>query len=193
YHKSQREALVLDTTQQYPKNQPEALMQDTTRQYLQSQREALVLDTTQQYPKSQREALMQDTTQQYLKNQREALVQDKTQHLKSQQAVNQQYLRNLLTNRQSGGVAGMNCGIFEVCCNPELYQGAFSSNFNSYSSRRGACGLQNNAKVNGRINHPRHEEGDAEFGEYPWQAAVLKKEGFDNVYVCAGTLVDHRH
>nr|XP_053647816.1 phenoloxidase-activating factor 2-like [Cherax quadricarinatus] len=95
--------------------------------------------------------------------------------------------------RQSGGVAGMNCGIFEVCCNPELYQGAFSSNFNSYSSRRGACGLQNNAKVNGRINHPRHEEGDAEFGEYPWQAAVLKKEGFDNVYVCAGTLVDHRH
>lgn len=30
-------------------------------------------------------------------------------------------------------------------------------------------------------------------GEYPWQAAVLKKEGVDNVYVCAGTLVDATH
>ena len=29
--------------------------------------------------------------------------------------------------------------------------------------------------------------------EYPWQAAVLRKEGLDNVYVCAGTLMDSRN
>lgn len=33
----------------------------------------------------------------------------------------------------------------------------------------------------------------SQIGEYPWQAAVLKKEGVDNVYVCAGTLIDHSH
>ena len=29
--------------------------------------------------------------------------------------------------------------------------------------------------------------------EYPWQVAILKKEQFDNVYVCGGSLVDGSH
>jgi len=57
----------------------------------------------------------------------------------------------------------------------------------------GHCGIGNSEGVSGRIKQPFLTEGDAKFGEYPWQAAVLKKEGFDNVYVCAGTLIDNRH
>ena len=30
-------------------------------------------------------------------------------------------------------------------------------------------------------------------GEYPWQAALLKKEEYDNVYVCGGSLIDSSH
>ena len=30
-------------------------------------------------------------------------------------------------------------------------------------------------------------------GEYPWQVAILKKDGYDNVYVCGGSLIDSRH
>ncbi|XP_023319870.1 serine proteinase stubble, partial [Eurytemora carolleeae] len=30
-------------------------------------------------------------------------------------------------------------------------------------------------------------------GEYPWQAALLKKEEYDNVYVCGGSLIDNSH
>jgi len=49
--------------------------------------------------------------------------------------------------------------------------------------------------VTGRINNPaqKYNEGDTEFGEYPWQAAILKKEEYDNVYVCGGSLIDSSH
>jgi len=30
-------------------------------------------------------------------------------------------------------------------------------------------------------------------GEYPWQVAILKKDQFDNVYVCGGSLIDAQH
>ena len=30
-------------------------------------------------------------------------------------------------------------------------------------------------------------------GEYPWQVAILKKEQYDNVYVCGGSLIDASH
>ena len=38
-------------------------------------------------------------------------------------------------------------------------------------SQYGQCGKRNAHGVNGRINNPaqRYEEGDTEFGEYPWQ------------------------
>ena len=29
--------------------------------------------------------------------------------------------------------------------------------------------------------------------EYPWQVAILKKEQFDNVYICGGSLIDGSH
>ncbi len=30
-------------------------------------------------------------------------------------------------------------------------------------------------------------------GEYPWQVAILKKEQYDHVYVCGGSLIDGSH
>lgn len=36
-------------------------------------------------------------------------------------------------------------------------------------------------------------DGDSEFGEYPWQAGVLKKDPKESVYVCGGTLIDDQH
>jgi secreted trypsin-like serine protease len=30
-------------------------------------------------------------------------------------------------------------------------------------------------------------------GEYPWQAAILKKDVQESVYVCGGTLIDNLH
>ncbi len=29
--------------------------------------------------------------------------------------------------------------------------------------------------------------------EYPWQVAILKKDEFDNVYLCGGSLIDGSH
>jgi len=59
----------------------------------------------------------------------------------------------------------------------------------------GQCGKRNAHGVNGRINNPAQhfDEGDTEFGEYPWQVALLKKEQYDNVYVCGGSLIDASH
>ena len=76
----------------------------------------------------------------------------------------------------------------------------FNQALNSLSSQAGfsqygQCGKRNAHGVNGRINNPaqRFAEGDTEFGEYPWQVAILKKEQYDNVYVCGGSLIDGSH
>ena len=81
----------------------------------------------------------------------------------------------------------------------------------SQGSKNGQCGKRNAHGVTGRINNPAQivDEGDTEFGEpdqpcavtnaasvlgeYPWQAALLKKEEYDNVYVCGGSLIDSSH
>ena len=48
-------------------------------------------------------------------------------------------------------------------------------------------------RINGRIKNPVYIDGDSEFGEYPWQAAILKKDPKESVYVCGGTLIDNQH
>ena len=37
------------------------------------------------------------------------------------------------------------------------------------------------------------QRGQASFGEYPWQAAILKRSGGDMVYVCGATLVSDQY
>lgn len=55
------------------------------------------------------------------------------------------------------------------------------------------CGVRNSQGINGRIKNPTYVDGDSEFGEYPWQAAILKKDPKESVYVCGGTLIDSSH
>lgn len=53
--------------------------------------------------------------------------------------------------------------------------------------------MRNAQGINGRIKNPVYVDGDSEFGEYPWQAAILKKDPKESVYVCGGTLIDNSH
>lgn len=55
------------------------------------------------------------------------------------------------------------------------------------------CGSRHSKGINGRIKNPVYIDGDSEFGEYPWQAAILKKDSQESVYVCGGTLIDDLH
>lgn len=53
--------------------------------------------------------------------------------------------------------------------------------------------MRNSQGINGRIKNPSYVDGDSEFGEYPWQVAILKKDPKESVYVCGGTLIDENH
>nr|CAH7727080.1 unnamed protein product [Callosobruchus chinensis] len=55
------------------------------------------------------------------------------------------------------------------------------------------CGTRHSQGINGRIKNPVYIDGDSEFGEYPWQVAILKKDPKESVYVCGGTLIDSLH
>lgn len=55
------------------------------------------------------------------------------------------------------------------------------------------CGTRHSQGINGRIKNPSYVDGDSEFGEYPWQVAILKKDSKESVYVCGGTLIDSSH
>merc|ERR1712226_864765 len=72
--------------------------------------------------------------------------------------------------------------IRDVRQQPQQFNGVVSSAFGGQFSSYGQCGKRNAHGVTGRINNPaqKYDEGDTEFGEYPWQAAILKKEEYDN-------------
>lgn len=54
----------------------------------------------------------------------------------------------------------------------------------------GKCGSRPNVGVHGRVQNLQYHETATEFGEYPWQAAILKRLGpSDSLYVCGGTLI----
>merc|ERR1712012_673582 len=87
-------------------------------------------------------------------------------------------------------------GIRDIRQQPEQFSQALNSvSAHTQFSQYGQCGRRNAHGITGRINNPaqRFAEGDTEFGEYPWQAAILKKEEYDNVYVCGGSLIDSSH
>lgn len=75
------------------------------------------------------------------------------------------------------------CGPRQVCCRRPARQ--------SYVP--GQCGRRNTQGITGRIKNPVYVDGDSEFGEYPWQVAILKKDPKESVYVCGGTLIDPLH
>ncbi|KAG7172458.1 Phenoloxidase-activating factor 2-like 11 [Homarus americanus] len=55
------------------------------------------------------------------------------------------------------------------------------------------CGRRHSQGVLARIKNPHFVKGNTKFGEYPWQAAILKADEGEVVYVCGAALTDHRH
>ncbi|CAH4028735.1 unnamed protein product [Pieris brassicae] len=105
---------------------------------------------------------------------------------RKKRAINSENMTEIIEERQ--GYFGHNqiqqCGSNQVCCRrPHRPQ----------ASNRGQCGLRHSQGINGRIKTPAYVDGDSEFGEYPWQAAILKKDPKESVYVCGGTLIDGLH
>ncbi|KAG9511019.1 Phenoloxidase-activating factor 2, partial [Fragariocoptes setiger] len=57
----------------------------------------------------------------------------------------------------------------------------------------GRCGLRQSAGITGRVQNLQYHETSADFGEYPSQAAILKRLGpSDSLYVCGGTLISQQ-
>uniref|UniRef100_A0A336LHB9 Phenoloxidase-activating factor 2 n=1 Tax=Culicoides sonorensis TaxID=179676 RepID=A0A336LHB9_CULSO len=88
--------------------------------------------------------------------------------------------------RQNFGQANQQCPKNTVCCKRPYKPQPFPSRI---SSQPGSCGIKSNQGINGRIKTPSYTNGNTEFGEYPWQAAILKKDARESVYVCGGTLI----
>ncbi|KAL1129162.1 hypothetical protein AAG570_013693 [Ranatra chinensis] len=102
--------------------------------------------------------------------------EDRTSRSKRETPARQAYYQGL----------GGRCGPRQVCCRRPARQFG--------SSNRGAqCGVRNAHGINGRIKTPTYVDGESEFGEYPWQVAILKKDPQESVYVCGGTLIDSLH
>ncbi|XP_063614616.1 uncharacterized protein LOC134787733 [Penaeus indicus] len=101
--------------------------------------------------------------------------------------VNDRFGSSTRSQRQSSlsytpGVNG--CAVGHVCCrNPSFRQ----------SRQVSSCGRRSSFGLLGRVKNTHFEQGDTEFGEYPWQAAILRRDNGDNVYVCGAVLIDHRH
>ncbi|RWS06566.1 Serine proteinase stubble-like protein [Dinothrombium tinctorium] len=76
------------------------------------------------------------------------------------------------------------CGTFHVCCSqPEV------STQQPYVHR---CGVRNPSGINRRVLTPA-DKGESDFGEWPWQVAVLKNEKNVNLFQCGGVLIDAFH
>ncbi|XP_054706616.1 protein masquerade-like [Uloborus diversus] len=55
------------------------------------------------------------------------------------------------------------------------------------------CGVRRALGVQSRLNQVQYPADVAEFGEYPWQIAVLKKiEGDKSLYLCGGVLISNQ-
>lgn len=87
------------------------------------------------------------------------------------------------------------CGPRAVCCRKPYRAPHQQQPFplNQQPNKLARCGVRNAQGINGRIKNPAYIDGDSEFGEYPWQAAILKKDPKESVYVCGGTLIDGSH
>lgn len=79
------------------------------------------------------------------------------------------------------------CGPDMVCCRKPYKPQAFPNV--GQNRPRSQCGVKSSEGINGRIKTPTYTNGNTEFGEYPWQAALLKKDPKESVYICGGTLI----
>lgn len=75
------------------------------------------------------------------------------------------------------------CGPNHVCCRRPVFK----------PRQQFTCGRRNAAGMLGRVKNLGFAKGSSEFGEYPWQAAILKRKEGQVVYQCGGALIDDRH
>ncbi|XP_071519937.1 uncharacterized protein [Panulirus ornatus] len=103
-------------------------------------------------------------------------------HLHLSVADNTTHLQQRHDGGYAPGVGG--CGPDHVCCRSPV---------NAQPRRQTTCGRRHATGLLGRVKNPSYHTGDTEFGEYPWQAAILKRKKGDTVYVCGAALLDDRH
>ena len=90
---------------------------------------------------------------------------------------------------------GPNFGPFQSTRHMNMPQPLPSFSHNSIghvqpSTSYGQCGARSAVSTQGRVQNLQYHESSAEFGEYPWQAALLKRIGpQDSLYVCGGVLI----
>jgi len=83
---------------------------------------------------------------------------------------------------------GNPCGTFEVCCDsPEVVPVVTTPP--TYTPQ---CGRRHLEGLDTRILNPFLGKDEAKMGEFPWQAAVLRKEGTLNIFLCGATLINKR-
>uniref|UniRef100_A0A336LUB3 Phenoloxidase-activating factor 2 n=1 Tax=Culicoides sonorensis TaxID=179676 RepID=A0A336LUB3_CULSO len=117
-------------------------------------------------------------------NQTTSNIEETTKHI-SKRDVDESNIPDV-EPRQNFGQANQQCPKNTVCCKRPYKPQPFPSRI---SSQPGSCGIKSNQGINGRIKTPSYTNGNTEFGEYPWQAAILKKDARESVYVCGGTLI----
>ncbi|XP_042215657.1 uncharacterized protein LOC121861800 [Homarus americanus] len=93
----------------------------------------------------------------------------------------------LATSRQGvnayrPGLSG--CASHHVCCRRPVFR---------QQREISSCGRRNSVGLLGRVKTDSFDHGDTEFGEYPWQAAILRRETGESVYVCGAALIDSQH
>ncbi|CAL4106038.1 unnamed protein product, partial [Meganyctiphanes norvegica] len=82
----------------------------------------------------------------------------------------------------------LGCGEGHICCRQAQSSIPIAKNIQS-----SVCGKSKSNSLLGRVKTANPKEGEAEFGEYPWQAAILKKGDNGTNYVCGAVLFDDRH
>ena len=83
------------------------------------------------------------------------------------------------------------CGNLDVCC---PFPDRVTEPITSKAQQRTGCGIRNANGVVFRITGD-DSDNEAQFGEFPWMAAILRGEsfymdpGYINVYQCGGSLI----
>jgi len=83
---------------------------------------------------------------------------------------------------------GNPCGTFEVCCDaPKNDPGPTTP-----APYVPSCGKRHIDGLDTKILNPFLGKDEAAFAEFPWQTAVLRKEGSLNIFLCGATLIHEK-
>lgn len=77
------------------------------------------------------------------------------------------------------------CGLWSVCCAAPLDNQVIEPEV----EYKHVCGQRNRDGLNTRILNAHLRQDEAQFGEYPWQCAVLRQDGKINIFVCGASLL----